>query len=315
MIETYNRVLINFGHIPMREFETERGEEGMTRDGSFIPYIVEELISRSAYQVVFDYKTESFADTVPPALKGRVDWVDEGIGMRKAQEYLSPLFEELFIGSDGYGFWNKKSKPSSEDRDNLRMLMNIDFNLRNFFLAIEGNLQVDIDLGEFQRSLLRARTVVRSAEGRARIAVLQGIMESYKVVESPCLVCMPTAAENIVEHFRRLTHDAHYLDLSKNAMHLGYVEKSKRSLELMRRKIIDLLKNKVIRRGFNQSAKAISLATQVHVPETEVAESLLNRGYLPPIISLLEPISNALMLWEQHSPPLIYPHPKYRKGL
>ena len=153
---------------------------------------------------------------------------------------------------------------------------------------------------------MQARNVIKSSEGRARVAILQGLMASYQHIESPCLIAVPTASEKIVEHFQRLSNDIHYLELSKNAMQLGYLEKSKRSIELMKRKTADLLKNKYFRKSFNQSAKAISLATQVHVPETEVAESLLTRGYLPPIISLYDSLSSATKLWEQHSPELIH---------
>ena len=314
-IETYNKIFISLGDIPMREWETPYGRKGHSRDGSFIPYIVEELVSRSAYQVVFNYGPESFINSIPAALKERVDWVDSGRSKQKTLEYLAPLFDELCIGTDGGAYWVNKDNQSSEDHDNLHMLMNIAGNVETFFLAIEENLQADIDLLSLKSSLLKARNTIRGSEGRDRVAVLQGIIGSYKIVDSPCLVAVPTAPEKIVEHFHRLTSDAHYLELSKNAMQLGYVEKSKRSIELMRRKIGDLLKNKYFCKGFNQSAKAISLATQVHVPETEVAESLLSRGYLPPIISLLDPLSNALTLWEQHSPPLIHPRGRFDEEL
>jgi hypothetical protein len=314
-MNSYNRVLIPLGNIPMRGFETKSGRKGAVRDGSFIPYIVEELVSRSAYQVVFDYHPQSFINSVPASLKGRVDWVDTRESRKRARDYLSPLFDELFVDSDGSGYWIKKDNLDAEDHENLHMLMNIAGSLEKFFLAIEENLQVDIDLASLKNSLLQARNIIRSSEGRARISVLQGLIGSYKILQSPCLIAVPTASEQIVEHFQRLTNDAYYIELSKNAMQLGYVEKTKRAIELMRRGVGDLLKNSYFSGYFNQGAKAISLATQIHVPETDVAESFLSRGYLPPIVSLLEPLSTALVHWERHSPPLIHANPMFEEEI
>ncbi len=290
----------------MREYDIENGHKGASRDGSFIPYIVEELISRSAYQVVFDTRSESFINSIPSALKDRVDWVDSNISWKKSTEYLTPLFEELSIISEGPAYRFYKENPNSDDKNNLGILSNIHGDLAKLFLSIDENLQIDIDILSLKKSLTQARITIRNPEGRARIAVLQGIIESYQNVESPCIIAIPTAPEIIVEHFQRLSCDTHYLELSRNAKQIGYLEKSKYSIERMRRNISDLLKSKIFRKGFNQSAKAISLAIQIHIPETEVAESLLSRGYLPPIISLFEPLSKALKQWEKHSPELIH---------
>ncbi|MEE9351939.1 MAG: hypothetical protein V3U78_06730 [Thiotrichaceae bacterium] len=299
----------------MTEYETKNGSKGAARDGSFIPYIVEEIISRSAYQVVFDYKPDNFISLVPSALKERVDWVDTKASSRKAHNYLHPLFEELSVTYEGFGYGSKKENPDSEDHENIHMLMNIVANLEKLFLSIEESLQVDVDLMSLNKSLEQARTIIRSSEGRARVSILQGLMNSYHTVEAPCLIAVPTASEIIVEHFQRLVNDAHYLELSNNANQLGFAEKSKHAIEIMRRKASDLLKNKYFKKGFNQSAKAISLATQVHIPETEVAEPLLSKGYLPPIISLYEPLSKAKKLWEKHSPRFIHPNSEFYKKL
>jgi hypothetical protein len=273
VFKTYNRIFVDLGNIPMRKFNTI-DKQGFFRDGSFIPYIVEELISRSAFQVVFDFKTEGFFSSIPKALRERVEWIDSGGSKQKALNYLAPILDELEISTDGCSY-SQKNK-NSENYDNLYSVMNIASSIEKIFLAVEHNLQIDIDLLSFQSSLMKIRNALRGSEGRARIAVLQGIMGSYKMMDSPSLLAIPTAPEIIVEHFQRLINDSNYLELSQNAMQLGYIEKSKRSIEFMRRKIGDLLNNKYFRKGFNQSAKAISLATQVHIPETEVAESLLN---------------------------------------
>ncbi len=307
MTSSFNRVLINLGNIPMRKWKLENGREGMCRDGSFIPYIVEELISRSAYQVVFDYDPEGFKNSVPQALKDRVGWTNSIPYMQKSLDYLSPAFDELRIVTDGRAYWVDKEKSSPEDYDNLHWLADIASDLEKLFLAIDERLQLDINLISLKSSLLQIRNTLLGTEARARIAVLQGIVGSYEIVNSPAMVAVPSAPELVVEQFQRLASDSRYIELSKNALQLGYLEKSKRSIEVMRRKITDLLSNKLFSKSFNQGAKAISLATQVHVPETEVAESFLTKGYLPPVISLIEPLSAATELWESHSPEFVPP--------
>ncbi len=307
MTTPLNRVLINIGNIPMRDLQLVNGSKGYCRDGSFIPYIVEELISRSAYQVVFDYGPDGFKDSVPQALKERVGWINSIPYNQKSLDYLAPAFDELKIATNGSTYWIDKENSLPEDNDNLHWLANINGNLEKLFLAIDERLQLDINLISMQSSLLQIRNILRGSEARARIAVLQGIIRSYEVINSPAMVAIPSASEVVVEHFQRLVCDSQYIELSENALQLGYAGKSKRSIEVMRRKVTDLLSNRLFSKSFNQGAKTISLATQVHVPETEVAESFLSRGYLPPVISLIEPLSYATKLWELHSPEFVPP--------
>ncbi len=307
MSNTYNRVLINLGNIPMREWKTDNGGEGFCRDGSFIPYIVEELISRSAYQVVFDYGPEAFQKSIPKSIAERIGWSSSINSMHKALDYLAPVFEELNVGTNGRAYWPKDRSKDSDYNGDLTAAATVASDLESLLMAIDEKLQLDLDLVTLQRSLFHLRNILRSSEGRARIAVMQGIVNSYKSIDAPGLVALPTASEVIVEHFQRLVCDAQFLELSENASELGYLAKSKRAIELMRRNVGDILNNKLFSNGFNQGAKAISLATQIHIPETEVAESLLSRGYLPPIVSLVEPLSAARKLWESHAPALIPP--------
>jgi hypothetical protein len=138
-------------------------------------------------------------------------------------------------------------------------------------------------------------------------------VSSYKSFQAPGLVAVPAAQPQIVEYFRRLVIDSDYCELSKSAQGLGVVGRSKQGLEAMRRGTSALLGNKYFKKGFNQGAKAISLATQVHVPDTQVADSLLSRGFLPPIISLNEAMSSAVDQWRLHNPKLIHIDPEMNK--
>jgi len=301
---TYNTVLINT--LPMRHYKSECGIKGASRDGSFIPYIAEELIARSAYKVAIGIESENFKNSLPNALSRRVEFFNQLSSLKKTQFYLTPLYEEHGV-TDHWGGFSIKDGLDHEQKKTANYLVAVKYWLQKYLFAIEKNLQIDIELHEFLAAVREVRSCTRGNEGRARLALLEGLLTSYKQIETASLLLsLPDSPQGNVEYFQRLTEDASYLELSKAANEVGYSDKINRSLQLMRRAVYDVLSNSLFKKSFNEGTKIITAATDIHIPDAEFAESLLAEGYLPPIVSLAKPMANALELWKKHSPDLIH---------
>ncbi|NAW56349.1 MULTISPECIES: hypothetical protein [unclassified Vibrio] len=292
------------GTIPMRSYEIGN-VKGASRDGSFLPYIAEELISQAAYSVSFNFRCDNFVKSIPRAFNDRVNWVDQAKSQRLAISFLAPILDEFGIEYEGCEYRFKKNSFAKSNEELFNCVTVVMSYLTQFYAAVEYKLQLDIDLKAFKGCIELIMLHSRAPESRGNLAVLKGILTSYELVESPSLVHKSYAGKPVIEHFQRLSNDCDYQELSRNAHDLGYRDKTKRALELMRRFVGDILKNEKLSKGLDQSTKAISVASQIHIPDAQVAESLLNNGYLPPIISLKEQMVKAHSIWKMHSPEII----------
>lgn len=286
----------------MKEYEFP-AQKGMFRDITSFEFIVEALIAHSAYQIVlesFGEKGDStLLDNVPQALKKRIKFIDRDTSaVELAINLFSPVFDEFSVEAQGEYALSFKSKklPSSEVRDALATSY---FSLHPFLLGLRHKLQVDIDIDRFKRALSVIRERSKNPEGRANVAVLEGILNCYSSGTIDGLKIVPGARNELVESFINFLEDSSFQELSRANFELGFPLRFRKSVVRIKQTVRKIVSSEKFRLLVAASSKAITAATRVPLPDADLAKTIVPSHYLPPVISLEPILSQARTLWER----------------
>ena len=298
----YNRVLMQ--GLPLRE-HAPASPHKRTVDGSLLQFVVEELIAASALEVLVSGSgnASSFVDMVPGPLKKRVRLLDTTKERQQGDALFCPVAEEFSIKLSHGGL----SFQANTFEDHGEAFANIYFALEPLLIGINHEVEIDIDLAHVLQSVRAVRSQSRNPAARGILATLEGILGSYRAEFVPGLRAIPDSRSALVEAFVNLVEDQQYRDLSRNANWLGVPERSKRAITLMKRNVSALLRKRPFKQIFSFGSEAIEMATQIPIPGSEDAESLLATGFLPPIIDIRSPLARAVENWKAADTELIPP--------
>jgi hypothetical protein len=301
----FNRILLpELGFLRWVEIEGQR--KGI-RDSSAFPYQVEEMIALGAIEVAVGATiiTDDLIKSLPTSLKKRVVQVDKrGICRQRVDSLFAPIAEELGMephNSTALSF-RKQDKNLPQDKNLLEAAATVYFSLYPFLIGMEHGLQVDIDLQGVIQSLKTLRENLRSGDARVTAAILLGVFQTYRTVPIPALIFESAAPEQLLKLFEDFVRDETYRHLSMEAHKLGLPTKAKRAINLMGRYVHKLFQRPTVRQIADLSSKGISVVTQLPIPNSDMADALLRKGFLPPIVSLGSAMRRSWLFWSNANP-------------
>src|SRR5262245_41349357 len=100
----------------------------------------------------------------------------------------------------------------------------------DFFLAMEHNAQLDIDLASLRESCAAVRAAARNPTLRANIAAFEGLLSTYGPMEAGALQVVPTARPDLIRLFDEMVEDVAYSQFASNAARYGVREKWRRAM-------------------------------------------------------------------------------------
>lgn len=308
-----NTVLIH--GLPLRG--EENGPDEYSLDGTLLPFVIEELIARSAVAISLSGNASDLTFYVPQELRKHVRGLDaeEARAYRRAAALLRPVTEEF---GRGYGECGRLASPEDLSQPSKRSVTSLSgykrlpqpleeaivdlfFSMPVFFLGLDEQMQVDLNASMLRDTLRLIRCETRGQTARIVLASLEGIFNTYRQNAVNGLTAS-AASTDLVDCFLALVEDREYQELSAYASELGIPERAKRALVLIKRGCKSILLRKPFRQLFTLGTRAIETATQIPLPDSEAAEQLLCKGYLPPFVPVSSAIKEAVRAWERNNP-------------
>jgi len=278
-------------------------------DFSIIPLMIEELISLGACEFALDLHQDEFDYLIqhfPPTFKNRVFLATKAARViAQVNAILEPVFEEHKIN----GFTGTSvGLETRHVNESTTVISALCFGLHDFLLGIENHLQVDVDVELLSSATNIIRTQSRNPRTRANMAVLSGLFSSYQPTELEVPVLRSCAPDRLVELFSQFVEDETYQRLSKEAYGFGtiptHIERSRVVFARLARQIV---MKPAFKNIMNLGSKMITAATHIPAPDSDLAVSVLSRGYLPPIASLSAAKEKAVASYERCNPVFLPP--------
>jgi hypothetical protein len=298
----HNRLLV-IDPGPFREVATEGGEVMFSRDGSFLPYLIEELVAHSALKIVTPKGglLDRFAKHLPDDAQRYVEVVDWNRAASKTNALLAPLLHEFGV---------VEATPElirTSGQDTPPAILVLFGDLLEFITGIEGKAEVSVNFERLKRVTHLARVLAKSSEARLVLARLEATWNMYATMSVPTIEALPKATPAYVEGFRRLLEDAEYAKLSKEAHNLGMAARSRRAVQLMRRCAVSVTSKSPFREIFNLGTTVITACSKTPLPDAETLAHVLQTSYLPPFFQMRDAYANAKNAWEAAKPAFIPP--------
>jgi hypothetical protein len=282
------------------------------RDGAFIGVLIEELVALSVMRVavVENDSAAIYGDALPAAVRDRLVVVDErrwrnAVQLREA--LFAPLLREAGVSNPNATHLDVSSlvtvRSTRLAENDVKVALDLYSEASRFFLAMDQQLSVQADVQFLLRGARILRPSCKDPESRMCLASLEGLLGTYQTIDQPLLKASPRASSQMIELFLRLLEDADYRQLSRAAGALGTGKRVRRVLQLMRRSIQRILVKPLFKQAFELGAKAVTIATQIPLPTSGIADALKTTKFLPPIVNFGDVLEQALVRWkEQNSP-------------
>ncbi|HWZ96869.1 MAG TPA: hypothetical protein VN025_03840 [Candidatus Dormibacteraeota bacterium] len=291
--------------------KTTESKDGLSfeyvADYSVVLLTIEELIAAGATELAVDLGTEDVDNLkkhIPRPLSNRIVSISPaGETGRLVGSILGPTFEEFAVEANGVASFMMNGGSTEISRH----IPVIALNLYYFLLGIKNRLQIDIDLADFLTAIETVRRSSKNPQGRINLAVIEGILRSYKLLKLDCVELRPTASGRAIELFSEFVDDHHYQSISRHANSFGFpklVAEAEREFSKIAREFVqtpkyvsDLLLGEL-------SLSAIGPRT---ANDSKINEALMAAQYLPPIVSFVTARKKASSAYEILDPPPIWP--------
>lgn len=277
---------------------------GFSVDGSSLSFIVEEIISLSAVEILIPnyLPAAEFIDTLDPRIGARVNVVDAIERHNQFMSLLAPITEEFSVDYDG------SFACGVTDKTVQRFLQDLYFNLDNYLLALHYKAEVDVDIEKLRRSTDGLRVLSRNPAARAILANLSGIFNLYTTVDVTGLKTIrPIDHSTLIESFNELLDDSAYIDATRDSHAFGFPSQIRRSVDLAREHLQKVVRHPRFKHLFNLGGKVITVATGAPIPNADAVGDLINVGFLPPIVDIDHAIRRGRDMWKQAKVEPIYP--------
>jgi hypothetical protein len=270
------------------------------RDASSWPFIVEELIAFGATDIAIPQISLALyaMDVLPDSLRKRIRVIDKKRAtLESSNLFFSPIAED-------YGFkvgaWSLFSPLRGEIPDILELaVVDLYFNMYAFFLGLEYQLEIDINIKSMKQNTKVLRAKARDPESRKRLAVLTGILNCYSSKSVDSIVLKPDTNVRLVELFSEFVQDETYRQISRSFHELGYPARLKRSLTIIKRLARKLVTQAPFKQVIDVSSRIIAAASRLPVPDSKLGASLVQKKYLPPIVPVRQAVGRAREAWEK----------------
>ena len=297
----YNRVLIE--SIPDDFRRTFRDGFSIRKelDLACLPFLLEEFISLSATEFVIPDCSEvaTSVDLLHPSLRDRVTLIsgakDEhwGILWNAIREEFN--VNTITLDRPGIFITQAESSMDTELQSTLDTLFHF---IVTFSRAVDYQAQARFDIPSFKSILSTVRNASRNQELRTILAALQGVLETYSTQKIDSLIVIPHAYDKQINLVYKLLEDEHYRKLSLEAHSLGIPAKLYRAKVGIRKLVRKLVTRPHYKAIVDLGVSAASVSTGLPIPDSDWAESLLSKEYLPPSITFDRAVAKAKQAWE-----------------
>jgi len=274
------------------------------RDASSWPFIVEELIAFGATDIAIPKISLALyaMDVLPDSLRKRIQVIDKKRAILDASnQFFSPIAEDFGLK---VGAWSLSRKREITETIELAVV-DLYFNMYTFFLGLEYQLEVDLDIDLLKKSTAVLREHAKDPVSRARLAVLAGVLNCYGPSSVDTIVLKPGSNARLIDLFVEFVQDETYRQMSHNFHKLGYPAHLKRSLTIIGRLSRKLVTKRPFKQVIDVSSKVIATASSLPVPDSKLGESLVKKTYLPPVVPVRQALGRARYAWEKSERPFV----------
>jgi len=276
----------------------EKRDGGRYASGKALPFLLEELISRGISEIIiFDkWRYEDILPNLPPIFSKALHFSkDANRDNLAATKIFSSFFDEFGIEvlENAIGFRHtRQSNP--DEKCTIDAGLSVCASLPSYLTALREKSHCQFDVGSFLKNLDNLRNGSRSPETRANAAVLKGVFVNYENIVHGSLKTHVSSAAGMINLFEELLDNSNYKSLSQEVGMLGEASKkahdAKRNIARLAKAI---LRSKIGKGVLDYGSTAVSVATGVPLPKSDLAASLLRDRYFPPIVDVSDAIRTA----------------------
>ena len=280
---------------------TKGNNQVISVDFSVLPFFLESLICSGASKVAVTYLPSHVIEKLPKPLQNRLILLGKDQAMSEFDVIMQPLSEEFKLEIKVSSVRSKISNNSNPEVSEA--ILHFVHYLYPFLIGIENNLQIDLNISEFILASNKLRQLCRSSESRTHIAMIEGLLSTYNENEIDSLYPRLTGDRpELMKLFYDFLHEKEYLMYSEQNFSLGFPKKLKRAKLKIKHLVKTLMEKEKFKILYDYSSKLVKVATKIPLPDSNAAQSLLKKQYLPPVISLGEIMLNAERNWAHLRP-------------
>jgi hypothetical protein len=270
-------------------------------DKSALPYLIEELISCSIREIVIprDTVAAGYATTLPDAYKAWIRIVHDDRAFNLSEQVLRLLKQDVCSNPDKY------ERPEYHDYITPSMEKAVEqlayYDIPRLMMGFVYQTAIPLDPTEMRKRCALLRPVLRNPEIRVIFASLEGILATYSNVTLDGIHCTSRDNGRLAERLECLLKSDDYREMSGKAYLVGVPNRLPEALAALRFLMKSLIANDHIRRWFSVGTKVIAAATHLPLADSEFADALLDKKYLPPVVALDEPWNRAYQAFIQET--------------
>jgi hypothetical protein len=286
------RIIVPFFQV----LELRPGPEKIALTQRHLPFLFEEFISQGVRDLIVSDKKHVEWDNLPRLVRNHVfEARHQGRAGCQTFEIFKPIFEEFQIQNpSGLGFHYKHDPQRPRERDEaIKISIDASMQLEGFLTALHEKSLCQFNIVTMLARLDVLGGACRSPEARAHVSILRGIFLGYEDVSHAAVICKINSSETIIELFQELLEDAHYKALSHEASKFGRLQKLSTITSNITKLVKQIIQSRRSKGILDYGSRALSVATGIPVPTTEVAEALMRNAYFPPIVDFSSGIERA----------------------
>lgn len=259
--------------------------------------MLEHLIAQGISEIVIQdrWRYEDILSGLPSVFRRAIRFTSEDAeSISNSTRIFKPFFDEFGLevaGNSGVQF----PRNWQANRDAIDAGVHAWAHLPTFLTALTERAHCHLDIKFILKSLSALASQSRSPELRANIAVLKGIFTGYSKITHASLQPRINSSLSMTELFEELLDNAEYQALSREVSTLGVAQR----ISGIKRRIGDLtravLRSDTGRRALDYGSTAVSVATGLPLPKSDLAASLLRDSYFPPLVNVSAAIEIATL--------------------
>lgn len=275
----------------------------LTRENDIrsLSYLAEELLALGASKIALDTVPHD-ADFLPAPFAQIIISVSSDAAVKRRDAVLGPIIDELQtrFRSPFVGFSDRPTAWPETAHLSMAFLYRY---LIDYFTAMEHRLHVEFSVTAGKNAASILRSYVEDSRSRALLASLSGLFASYRQCETPGLSIVSRArvSAETLDIFSQLLEDATYRDFSNAAWRLGLPEQQKHAVSSLRRAARKLVTRSPFREILNLVSRIVGVATGAPIPDSDLLSALLQRDYLPPVVSYRSAVHRAAAAWTKYA--------------